>query len=193
MKRQVFVLTSTLLLLVGCESTAEKMETAGTPVSSAATPLSGTGETSAPVTPSTGIAGTTAPTPKPAELPSVTPVSSIPAKPPTQEEKTASVRLADQSGTAAGEGSIYFDFETGDGFQFYLENKGDQSLYYRMKFSDNQNIVQKTELRPGESHSYMFRKNNSELPLKYGAYRVSLMNNDGSDIEYAVAAYALKP
>ncbi|MFB7814791.1 hypothetical protein ACFC0X_11440 [Paenibacillus chitinolyticus] len=187
MKKQVFMLTSTLLLLAGCDNmgTGEKIEAAGTPVSTAVTPSSGTGKTSATVAPSSSTAGTTAPAPTPVELPSVTPVSSIPAKPPTQEEKNASVRLTDQSGTAAGQGSFLFDFDAGDGFQFYLENKGTQRLFYRVNYPNGQNQVEKTILQPGESHSFTYQKSSPDLPV-HGVYTVNMYNDDGSSIDYAL-------
>ncbi|MFE6794837.1 hypothetical protein [Paenibacillus chitinolyticus] len=182
MKKQVFMLTSTLLLLAGCDSmgTGKKIETAGTPVSTAVTPSSGTGKTSA-----SGTAGTTAPVSTPLQLPTVSPVASNPAKPPTQEEKGTSVRLADQSGTAAGQGSFLFDFEAGDGFQFYLENKGTQRLFYRVNYPSGQNQVEKTILQPGESHSFTYQKSSPDLPV-HGVYTVNMYNDDGSSIDYAL-------
>ncbi|MFE4571951.1 hypothetical protein [Paenibacillus chitinolyticus] len=182
MKKQVFMLTSTLLLLAGCDNmgTGEKIEAAGTPVSTAVTPSSGTGKTSA-----SGTAGTTAPAPKPVELPSVTPVSSIPAKPPTQEEKGKSGTLADVSGSIGGDGMTAFDFKAGDGFQFYLENKGAQRLFYRVNYPSGQNQVEKTILQPGESHSFTYQKSSPDLPV-HGVYTVNMYNDDGSSIDYAL-------
>ncbi|MFF2157432.1 hypothetical protein ACFVVQ_19240 [Paenibacillus chitinolyticus] len=193
MKKQIFMLTSTLLLLAGCDSmgTGEKIETAGTPVSTAVTPSSGTGKPSASVTPSPVMAGTTAPTPTPVELPSVTPVSSIPAKPPTQEEKGKSGTLADMSGSIAGDGAAAFNFNSGDGFQFYLENKGTQRLFYRVNYPSGQNQVEKTILQPGESHSFTYQKSSPDLPV-HGVYTVYMYNDDGSTIDYALVVRHLK-
>ncbi|EGL15768.1 MULTISPECIES: hypothetical protein [unclassified Paenibacillus] len=193
MKKQVFMLTSALILLAGCDSTGtgEKIETAGTPVSTPVTPSSGTGETSAPVTPSSRIAGTTAPISKPVELPSVTSVSSIPAKPPTQEEKGKSGTLADGSGSIAGDGMTAFDFKAGDGFQFYLENKGAQRLFYRVIYPGGQNLVERTILQPGESHSFTFQKSSQDLPGVHGVYTVYMYNDDGSTIDYALVVRIL--
>ncbi|MBV6715678.1 hypothetical protein [Paenibacillus chitinolyticus] len=193
MKNQVFMLTSALILLAGCDrtGTGEKIETAGTPVSTAVTPSPGTGETSAPATPSSRIAGTTAPISKPVELPSVTPVSSIPAKPPTQEEKGKSGTLADASGSIGGDGMAAFDFKAGDGFQFYLENKGAQRLFYRVIYPGGKNLVEKTILQPGESHSFAYQKSSPDLPGVHGVYTVYMYNDDGSTIDYALVVRIL--
>ncbi|WP_217560785.1 hypothetical protein [Paenibacillus sp. GbtcB18] len=192
MKKQVLMLTSTLLLLAGCNSVGagEKIETAGTPVSTAVTPSSGTGKTSATVTPSSGTAGTTAPVSTPLELPSVTPVSSIPAKPPTQEEKGKSGTLADASGSIGGDGMTAFNFNAGDGFQFYLENKGTQRLFYRVNYPNGQKQVEKTILQPGESHSFAYQKSSPDLPV-HGVYTVYMYNDDGSIIDYALVVRIL--
>ncbi|MFC9777025.1 hypothetical protein [Paenibacillus chitinolyticus] len=193
MKKQVFMLTSTLLLLAGCDSmgTGKKIETAGTPVSTAVTPSSGTGKTSASVTPSSGTAGTTAPVSTPLQLPTVSPVASNPAKPPTQEEKGKSGTLADASGSISGDGMTAFDFKAGDGFQFYLENKGAQRLFYRVIYPGGKNLIERTILQPGESHSFTYQKSSPDLPGVHGVYTVYMYNDDGSTIDYALVVRIL--
>ncbi|SEG28203.1 hypothetical protein [Paenibacillus sp. UNC499MF] len=193
MKKYIFMLTSTLLLLASCDSagTGEKINTAGPPVSPVVTPSSGAGKTSAAVTPSSGTAGTTVPVSTPVKLPTVSPVSSNPAKPPTQEEKGKSGTLADASGSIGGDGMAAFDFKAGDGFQFYLENKGTQRLFYRVNYPNGQNQVERTILQPGESHSFTFQKSSQDLPGVHGVYTVYMYNDDGSTIDYNLVVRGL--
>lgn len=83
-----------------------------------------------------------------------------------------------------------FNFNAGDGFHFYLENKGTQRLFYRVNYPNGQNQVEKTILQPGESHSFTYQKSSPDLSV-HGVYTVYMYNDDGSTIDYALVVRIL--
>jgi len=83
-----------------------------------------------------------------------------------------------------------FNFNAGDGFQFYLENKDTQRLFYRVNYPNGQNLVEKTILQPGESHSFAYQKSSPYLRV-HGVYTLYMYNDDGSTIDYALVVRIL--